>query len=545
MYKVLIVEDDKTISNIVGQHLSRWGYQVQQVQDFRHVMEEFAVFDPHIVLLDIGLPYFNGHHWCSEIRRISQVPVIFLSSADDNMNIVMALNMGSDDFISKPFDLNVITAKIQALCRRTYSFREQTSLMEHNGAVLNLSDATLTWKEEKIELTRNEYRILQCLMARVGEIVSRDEIMRALGGSMKQIIEYLKLRRKILLLFLVCTGIFALFFYLSRAPLDAVLYAGLLCLTVLAAVGGYEYYHFQKKYKALKRLTEIIDVHIDELPEPSGCVEQAYTELIRELYSQKREAESKARLEKKDLADYFSMWTHQIKTPIAAMSLILQQKGAEAGEDDKDLVKELFQIEEYVDCVMSYIRIQDISADLQFDRVPLDRVIRKPVKKYAGIFIRKKMRLDFQDTGSTAVTDEKMTEGGFVGVDINQEDWDKAGAAVQKLQDEGLRVDNRKRSESDVRGVYGGLLFIGIFLGLLFLLATVMIIYYKQITEGYEDHDRYEIMQKVGMSLSEVKSSIRSQILIVFFLPLAAAVCHVAASFNMMSKLQYYSKGIL
>lgn len=180
MYKVFIVEDDKTISNILGQHLAKWGYEVKLAEDFQRVKEEFIAFDPQIVLLDIGLPYFNGHHWCGEIRSVSKVPIIFISSSDDNMNIVMALNMGGDDFISKPFDLNVVTAKIQALLRRTYSFKEQTSLLEHQGAVLNLNDATLTYENTKVELTKNEYRILQSLMSKAGEIVSRDEIIRAL-----------------------------------------------------------------------------------------------------------------------------------------------------------------------------------------------------------------------------------------------------------------------------------------------------------------------------------------------------------------------------
>lgn len=180
MYKVLIVEDDKTISGILADHLSGWGYEVARVKDFQYVLEEFKAFEPHIVLLDIGLPYFNGHHWCGEIRGVSKVPIIFISSADDNMNIVMALNMGGDDFIAKPFDLNVVTAKVQALLRRSYFFQEQTNIIEHKGAVLNLNDASLSYEGERIELTKNEYRILQILMARKGEIVSRDEIMRAL-----------------------------------------------------------------------------------------------------------------------------------------------------------------------------------------------------------------------------------------------------------------------------------------------------------------------------------------------------------------------------
>ena len=180
MYKIWIVEDDKTIARVLKEHLEKWGYAVETIEDFQNVLETFITFDPQIVLMDIGLPFFNGHHWCSEIRAISKVPIIFISSADDNMNIVMALNMGGDDFITKPFDLNVITAKVQALLRRTYSFKEQTNLIEHKGAVLNLSDATLAYQDQKIELTKNEYRILQTLMANVGKIVSRDDIITAL-----------------------------------------------------------------------------------------------------------------------------------------------------------------------------------------------------------------------------------------------------------------------------------------------------------------------------------------------------------------------------
>ena len=180
MYKVLIVEDDKTIAKIVAEHLGKWGYETKTASDFERVMEEFSAYRPHLVLLDIGLPFFNGYHWCGEIRAVSRVPIVFLSSADDNMNIVMALNMGGDDFITKPFDLNVLTAKIQALLRRNYSFQEPPATLEYQGAVLNLSDATLTYEGKRVELTKNEYRILQCLMSRVGEIVSRDAIMKAL-----------------------------------------------------------------------------------------------------------------------------------------------------------------------------------------------------------------------------------------------------------------------------------------------------------------------------------------------------------------------------
>lgn len=180
MYRIFLVEDDEVIAKAVAAHLKSWGYEAVIAQDFEQVMAEFAACGPHLVLLDISLPFFNGFHWCSRIREVSRVPVVFLSSASDNMNIVMAMNMGGDDFIAKPFDLNVMMAKIQAVLRRTYEFGGQTELLEHRGALLNLSDGTLSFEGNRIDLTKNEYRILKLLMEHRGGVVSRDAIMECL-----------------------------------------------------------------------------------------------------------------------------------------------------------------------------------------------------------------------------------------------------------------------------------------------------------------------------------------------------------------------------
>ncbi len=180
MYKILIVEDDAVIAEAIRRHLLSWGFEVACITDFQHVLSEFAAFDPQLVLMDISLPFFNGYHWCSEIRRVSKVPVLFLSSAADNMNIVMAVNMGGDDFIAKPFDLEVLTAKVQAALRRAYDFSGQAGLLEHRGAILNTSDATLTCGTQRVELTRNEYRILQTLLENKGRTISRDTLMTRL-----------------------------------------------------------------------------------------------------------------------------------------------------------------------------------------------------------------------------------------------------------------------------------------------------------------------------------------------------------------------------
>lgn len=180
MYKVLVVEDDLVIAKALTQHLIKWGYEASNITDFKDVVGTFASVQPHIVLMDISLPFYNGYHWCTQIRNISKVPIIFLSSMSDNMNIVMAINMGGDDFITKPFDLNVVTAKIQAMLRRTYSFGENTSIIEHSGGILNISDTTFTYKDAKVDLTKNEFRILQYLMENLGKVVSRDAIMEKL-----------------------------------------------------------------------------------------------------------------------------------------------------------------------------------------------------------------------------------------------------------------------------------------------------------------------------------------------------------------------------
>lgn len=183
MYKIMIVEDDATIAHALAAHLERWDYETRCVEDFKNILESFAEFDPQLVLLDIMLPFFNGFHWCQEIRKVSEVPIIFLSSANDNMNIVMAMNMGGDEFIEKPFDLNVVTAKVQAILRRSYSFQGTMNVMEYNGAVLNLNDATLVNNDKKLDLTKNEFRILQMLLENEGRIVSRDSIITRLWES--------------------------------------------------------------------------------------------------------------------------------------------------------------------------------------------------------------------------------------------------------------------------------------------------------------------------------------------------------------------------
>ena len=183
MYRIFLVEDDETIARLIKKHLEKWEYEVSTVQDFGNVLGEFAVCDPQLVLLDIRLPFYNGYHWCTQIRQVSKLPIIFLSSVSDNMNIVMAMNMGADDFIPKPFDLEVLTAKVQALLRRSYDFAGSSSILEHKGMLLNLSDATILYQEQKVELTKNELKILQTLIENKTQVVTRETLMTRLWES--------------------------------------------------------------------------------------------------------------------------------------------------------------------------------------------------------------------------------------------------------------------------------------------------------------------------------------------------------------------------
>ena len=190
MYRILVVEDDAVIAEQIRKYLEKWGYEVETVRDFADVIGQFAAYEPQLVLLDIGLPFYNGYYWCGEIRKISQVPIIFISSASDNMNVVMAVNMGGDDFVTKPFDLEILQAKVQALLRRSYAFTAPGTVLEYRGVLLNMTDMSLSYHKKKeedtnfrIDLTKNEFRILQTLFEAAGGVVGRDMLMKRLWDN--------------------------------------------------------------------------------------------------------------------------------------------------------------------------------------------------------------------------------------------------------------------------------------------------------------------------------------------------------------------------
>ena len=180
MYKIMIVEDDSVIANQMSKFLYTWDYHVEIATDLRNVMNDFSNIRPDLVFMDITLPYKNGYYWCEEIRKVSKVPIIFISSASDNMNIVIAMNAGADDYIAKPFDLQVLVAKLQALLRRTYDFANQINFLEYEGVRLNIGNNVVIYEDKSVELTKNEGKILKILLERKGEIVERDTLMEYL-----------------------------------------------------------------------------------------------------------------------------------------------------------------------------------------------------------------------------------------------------------------------------------------------------------------------------------------------------------------------------
>ena len=183
MHKILLVEDDPVIRQMVKESLEQWNYQVIVVEDFSQVLSLFVAAEPHLILMDIGLPMYNGYHWAQEIRKVSTVPIMFLSSRDQAMDIVMAINLGVDDYVTKPFDSNVLLAKIQGLLRRSYEFGTDTNVLDYQGTLLNLKTMDLVANGETIDLTKNEFQMLRILFERKGAVVSREDMMQDLWNS--------------------------------------------------------------------------------------------------------------------------------------------------------------------------------------------------------------------------------------------------------------------------------------------------------------------------------------------------------------------------
>lgn len=206
MFRIMIIEDDEKIRRIVADALRKWQYEVIELTSFENVLSQFETGQPHLVLLDVNLPVFDGFYWCQQIRSASKVPIIFISSRNQNMDVIMAINMGADDFVQKPFDLGVLVAKVSALLRRNYTYQDESLQLSHRQLIFHLSNSSVQYGERTAELSRNEFIILQTMMRQIGKIVSRDDLMQVLWNDEQFIddntltVNVNRLRRKIAML---------------------------------------------------------------------------------------------------------------------------------------------------------------------------------------------------------------------------------------------------------------------------------------------------------------------------------------------------------
>lgn len=183
MYKILIVEDDEKIARILEEHVQKYGYSSYVVQNFQEIKQEFLMYSPHLVLLDVNLPYFDGFYWCRQIRTVSNVPVLFISARTGDMDQVIAIEYGGDDYITKPFHLDVVMAKIKGALRRVYgeyAARNEQDSYGVNGLLLFPAQHMVQWNDRKVELTKNEYNLLSCLVKKANQYVAREELLEAL-----------------------------------------------------------------------------------------------------------------------------------------------------------------------------------------------------------------------------------------------------------------------------------------------------------------------------------------------------------------------------
>lgn len=175
--KIMIIEDDLTLAQELGKALEKWQLQTTITEDFEKVLEHFKATDPQLILMDVNLPYYNGYYWCTEIRKISQVPIIFISSVSDRMDMIMAMQMGADDYVAKPIDIPLMISKIQALLRRSYDFSVQSDILQFHQVQLNTSKSEIYYQDQSTQLTYTELQILIALFQKGNQYTAREAIL--------------------------------------------------------------------------------------------------------------------------------------------------------------------------------------------------------------------------------------------------------------------------------------------------------------------------------------------------------------------------------
>ncbi|MGN7479685.1 response regulator transcription factor [Solibacillus silvestris] len=182
MAKIVIVEDTETIREELKTFLTKYGYEVAAPANFENIIEETLKEEPNLILLDINLPVFDGYYICREVRKQSDVPIIVVTSRDNEMDELMSMHIGADDFITKPFNTQILLARIESILRRVQGANNRDTIA-YNELILNLSNGSASYKGRTEELTKNELKILSCLIRNQGKIVSRDELMDFMWSS--------------------------------------------------------------------------------------------------------------------------------------------------------------------------------------------------------------------------------------------------------------------------------------------------------------------------------------------------------------------------
>lgn len=538
MYRLLIVEDDRGIAEGVREQAEAWDITARIVTDFHNVMAEFSRFDPHIVLLDISLPFFNGYHWCGEIRRVSNVPVIFISSAADNMNMIMAMNMGADDFIAKPFDGSVLIAKIQALLRRTYDFAPSVPVLEHKGAMLNTGDGSFLYKNEKIPLSKNEYRILQKnkrYYYRKNHFVSVSSMVYRMKRNGAGLASICVLSTMVLVMIL---GAGSLYFgaedsLRARYPKS------------ITVTTDYNPYDEKTVYSAEK--ADMIVCEVDNVVNDFGAAlknTERYTsatvacllsggtltanpELVNAADASTIKNvcnvifisldEYNRCMNKSETLKDGEIFIHCVRREYNGKTLTIGKLKYTVKKQLEDMINNGRAASEMVPSVFVVMNNPEKAYDEVNSQFTSDRYFCCPRLYYSF------------DTGLSAERDIELADK--ISERLRNMDINGTGGYYSRS------VECREAERADFYGTYGGLFYLGIILSTVFLLATVLIIYYKQITEGYEDESRFEIMQKVGMTKRDIQKSINSQMLTVFLLPLITAALHLCFAFPMIRRL--------
>ena len=412
--RIMLVEDDTTITHVLKRQLERWGYEVFDTVDFEHVMEAFAGWKPDLVLMDLTLPFFNGYYWCSEIRKVSDVPIIVISSAGDDMNLVMAINMGADDFLAKPFGMEVVVAKIQAVLRRSYAFVSEKALCCVGNVTLDLTEAVLHYKDKELKLSGNEFGILKILMKNPKRPVSREELMRSLWESEHFIddntltVNVTRLRKKleeIGLCEFIKTRKGIGYQIREEMPLEAWAYSSVFILLIFGGWIILDEVQQRKKYKQLKNIQKEAEVYLEteHFGKPENAVEKEYQNLAEMLGRQWENARQEARCQISEANRYYIRWSHQIKTPIAALRLLLEEE-----EPDRAAMEgEIYRIEQYVEFALQYQRLEGGHKDLVFAHYSLESIVKKALKKTGVLFRRTKLALELGNLQTDVLTDEK------------------------------------------------------------------------------------------------------------------------------------------